>query len=210
MEGRGLGSNLEPVVLGASNMLSALGIPAILGAAIMGVFVSSFAGTTMDTAVRIQRYVIGELACDFKLPRLANRWTATTLAVLTAAAVAFIHTSGGKITFGADATGALRLWPLFGTVNQLLAALALLVVTMYLKRSGGKKHLVAAIPCVLMLLLTGWAMVLNEISYYRQQNWLLAGLGATVFLLACWMTVETAILFFRPASKEPAEGPEKN
>jgi len=210
MEGRGLGSNLEPVVVGASNMLSALGIPAILGAAIMGMFVSSFAGTTMDTAVRIQRYVIGELACDFKLPRLANRWTATTLAVLTAAAVAFIHTSGGKITFGADATGALRLWPLFGTVNQLLAALALLVVTMYLKRSGRKKYLIAAIPCVLMLLLTGWAMVLNEISYYRQQNWLLAGLGAAVFLLACWMTVETAILFFRPASKESAEGPEKN
>ncbi|HOK66899.1 MAG TPA: carbon starvation protein A [Anaerohalosphaeraceae bacterium] len=208
MEGRGLGNNLQPVVIGASNMLAALGIPAVLGAAIMGVFVSSFAGTTMDTAVRIQRYVIGELAADFKLPRLANRWTATTLAVLTAAAVAFINTSGGRISFGADAKGALRLWPLFGTVNQLMAALALLVVTMYLKRKGGWKFLIAAVPCLIMLTLTGWAMILNEISYFRQQNWLLCGLGGAVFLLACWMTIETLVLFLK-GSTAPLQEQEK-
>lgn len=209
MEGRGLGNNLQPVVVGASNMLAALGIPAVLGAAIMGVFVSSFAGTTMDTAVRIQRYVIGELASDFKLPRLANRWTATTLAVLTAAAVAFINTSGGKISFGADAKGALRLWPLFGTVNQLMAALALLVVTMYLKHKGGWKFLVAALPCLSMLALTGWAMILNEISYFRQQNWLLCSLGGAVFLLACWMTLETFALFLK-GLMEPLKEQEKD
>ncbi|HOQ05230.1 MAG TPA: carbon starvation protein A [Anaerohalosphaeraceae bacterium] len=209
MEGRGLGNNLQPVVIGASNMLAALGIPAVLGAAIMGVFASSFAGTTMDTAVRIQRYVISELATDFKLPRLANRWTATTLAVVTAAAVAFINTSGRTISFGADAKGALRLWPLFGTVNQLMAALALLVVTMYLKRKGGLKYLVAAGPCLIMLALTGWAMILNEISYFRQQNWLLCGLGGAVFLLACWMTIETLILFLK-GSTAPAQEQEKS
>lgn len=209
MEGRGLGNNLQPVIVGASNMLAALGIPALLGGAVMGVFVSSFAGTTMDTAVRIQRYVIGELATDFKLPRLANRWTATTLAVLTAAAVAFINTSGGTISFGADAKGALRLWPLFGTVNQLLAALALLVVTMYLRRKGGAKFIVAAVPCLIMLILTGWAMILNEISYYKQQNWLLCGLGGAVFLLAGWMTIETLLLFIKTPAAEPQESPEK-
>ncbi len=192
----GLKSNLAPVVIGSANVMRSLGIPEKLGFAIMGVFISSFAGTTLDTATRIQRYVVGELAEDIRIPWLSNRWVATTIAILSAAALAFINTSEGKIVFGADGTGAKRLWPLFGTVNQLLAALALLVVTMYLRRKGGKKFLVAAIPCGLMLCVTGWAMILNEIHYLQTKNILLAVVGGIVFLLALWMTVETLILFF--------------
>jgi carbon starvation protein len=195
MGAKGLGDNLAPVIVGAANVMGSLGIPQTLGFAIMGVFVASFAGTTLDTAVRIQRYVIGELAEDFKLPQLSGRWFATTLAVLSAAALAFIKTEGGTITFGADATGAKVLWPLFGTVNQLLAALALLVVTMYLKRRGGRGYLTAAIPCLLMLGLTGWAMVLNEIQYIQTHNYGLSIIGAGVLGLAGWMTVETVIVF---------------
>lgn len=201
---KGLESNLAPVVVGASNVMTSLGIPAALGMAIIGVFISSFAGTTLDTATRIQRYVISELAEDFHLPMLSNRWIATTIAVLTAAALAFINTSQGHIVFGADAAGAKRLWPLFGTVNQLLAALALLVVTMYLKRKGGFRYLVAAVPCLIMLLVTGWAMVLNEINYVQTKNFLLAVVGGLVFLLALWMTAETVILFVRSRITEPS------
>ena len=197
MEGRGLDSNLRPVVIGAANMLGSIGIKPALGAAIVGVFICSFAGTTLDTTVRIQRYVVGELAEDMKVRFLAGRYAATTVAVISAAAMAFINTSGGKITFGADGTGALRLWPLFGTVNQLLAALALLVVTMYLKRQGGRKFLLAALPCIGILLITCWAMVINEVGYYRQRNWLLAGVGGVILLMAVWMVVETAIVFCR-------------
>ena len=192
---KGLGDNLAPVIGGAANLMASLGIPQALGFALMGVFVASFAGTTLDTAVRLQRYVVGELAEDFKLPALANRWTATTLAVMTAAALAFIKTEGGHIAFGADATGAKVLWPLFGTVNQLLAALALLVVTMYLKRKGGSGYMVTAIPCMAMVILTGWAMVLNEISYISKHNHLLTVVGGIVLMLAAWMTIETVIVF---------------
>ena len=194
---KGLGDKLQPVVVGASNMMGSFGIPQTLGFAIMGVFISSFAGTTMDTATRIQRYIVSELTEDIHLPMLSNRWAATTIAVVSAAVLAFVDTSNGKITFGASGTGALKLWPLFGTVNQLLAALALLVVTMYLKKKGGLKYLVAGIPCIIMLVLTGWAMVHNEITYIRNQNILLTVIGGLVFLLAEWMTIETVILFFR-------------
>ncbi len=189
---KGMPDKLQPVVVGASNILTSLGIPQALGFAIMGVFISSFAGTTLDTAVRIQRYVIGELAVDLGIKKLSNRWAATTIAVVTAAGLAFAT--------GVEGKGAMKLWPLFGTVNQLLAALALLVVTMYLKRKGGLKYLLAAVPCVLMLTVTGWAMILNEQSYLRKQNWLLAIIGAVVFLLALWMTAETVILFWRSLS----------
>lgn len=202
---KGLGDKLQPVVVGASNMMGSLGIPQTLGFAIMGVFIASFAGTTLDTAVRIQRYVVGELAEDLKLPKLSNRWTATTIAVITAAALAFVNTQDGKITFGANALGALRLWPLFGTVNQLLAALALLVVTMYLKKKGGLKYLISGIPCVIMLIVTGWAMVLNEMKFYKDENILLIIIGGAVFLLAIWMTLETLVLFFKKNTMVPQQ-----
>jgi carbon starvation protein len=205
MGAKGLGDKLQPVVIGASNIMGSLGIPQTLGLAIMGVFIASFAGTTLDTAVRIQRYVVGELAEDLKLPQLSNRWTGTTIAVITAAALAFVNTQDGKITFGANALGALRLWPLFGTVNQLLAALALLVVTMYLKKKGGLKYLISGVPCILMLIVTGWAMVLNERTFYEEKNILLIIIGGVVFLLAVWMTAETLILFFRPKAVSSAQ-----
>lgn len=192
---KGLPDKLKPVVDGAANIMTSIGIPTGLGLAIMGVFISSFAGTTLDTAVRIQRYVVGEIAEDLKMPKLSNRWVATTIAVITAACLAFINTSGGKVSFGADGKGAVRLWPLFGSTNQLLSALALLVVTMYLKRKGGLKYLIAAIPCILMLVMTSWAMVINFIKFYEQKNWLLVIIGGGVFVLAIWMFIETVIVF---------------
>lgn len=166
----GMAANLTAVVVGAANMMGRFGVPETVGIALMGVFIASFAGTTLDTATRIQRYVIGELATDLKVPILANRWIATTAAVLTAAALAFAT--------GADGKGALVLWPLFGSANQLLASLALLVVTLYLRQKGGKTFLVAGLPCVIMLVVTNWAMVVNEIASVREGNWLLAGIGA--------------------------------
>lgn len=186
----GMAANLTAVVVGAANMMGRFGLPETVGIALMGVFIASFAGTTLDTATRIQRYVIGELATDLKVPLLANRWVATSAAVVTAAALAFAT--------GADGRGALALWPLFGSANQLLASLALLVVTLYLRQKGGMKYLFTAIPCLLMLVVTNWAMVENEIRYIREGNWLLVGVGAGIFILALWMTVEAIIAFIRP------------
>ena len=193
---KGLGSKLNAVVIGSANILSSIKIMSIAGITLMGVFIASFAGTTLDTTVRIQRYVVSELANDLKIPFMSNRWTATTFAVITAAGLAF--------GTGADGKGAMLLWPLFGSVNQLLAALALLVVTMYLKKKGGLKYLIAGIPCVFMLVITGWAMVLNEIQFIRTPNILLAVIGGLVFLLAIWMTLETVILFCKNRTTDPA------
>ncbi|AQT67305.1 Carbon starvation protein A [Anaerohalosphaera lusitana] len=186
---KGLGDKLAPVVRGAANMMTSIGLPETVGITLMGVFIASFAGTTLDTAVRLQRYITAELATDMKIPGLANKWIATTFAVLTAAALAFAT--------GADGTGAMVLWPLFGTANQLLAVLALFVVTMYLRKKGGKKWLVTGLPCAAMLIVTGWAMVLNELSFIESKNWLLVAIGGLILALAAWMTVETVIAFVK-------------
>ena len=139
--------------------------------------------------------MISELANDLRIPLLTNRWTATSFAVLTAAGLAFAA--------GADGTGAMKLWPLFGSANQLLAALALLVITLYLKHKGGSKFFVTAVPCLIMLVITNWAMIKSETGYIRQENWLLVIIGGVIFLLALWMTIEAVIAFFsNPPSKE--------
>jgi carbon starvation protein len=169
----------------------------------MGVFIASFAGTTLDTATRLQRYVVTELAGDWKIPILPNKYVATAVAVLTAAALAFATGMSGK--------GALTLWPMFGAVNQLLAALALLLVTVYLKRRGGLKFLVSAIPCVFMLVMTTWAMLLNEHAYIFEaeklklggvQRWFLIAFNSSVLVLALWMTVESLLTFARGKAGE--------
>ncbi|NQT01485.1 MAG: carbon starvation protein A, partial [Planctomycetes bacterium] len=192
---KGLSDKIAPVVIGAANMMGKIGIPETVGITLMGVFIASFAGTTLDTSTRIQRYVISEMATDLRIPFLANRWVATSFAVLTAAGLAFAA--------GADGKGAMVLWPLFGSANQLLAALALLLVTLYLKRKGGLKFLVTAVPCLIMLVITNWAMVKNEIDFISKGNWLLVIIGGGIFALSLWMTIEALTAFFNPP--RPAE-----
>ncbi|MCK4752372.1 MAG: carbon starvation protein A [Planctomycetes bacterium] len=194
---KGLPDKIAPVVIGAANIMRTLHVPEAIGLTLMGVFIASFAGTTLDTAVRIQRYIISELATDLKIPYLPNRWAATTFAVLTAAGLAF--------TTGIDGTGAMKLWPLFGSANQLLAALALLIVTLYLKQKGGYKFIFTAIPCVVMLVITNWAMIKNEMIFLAAENWLLVTIGAVIFALALWMTVEAVIAFFNPRQSAESE-----
>jgi len=192
---KGLTDKIAPVVIGAANMMGKIGIPETVGITLMGVFIASFAGTTLDTSTRIQRYVISEMATDLRIPFLANRWAATSFAVITAAGLAFAT--------GADGKGAMMLWPLFGSANQLLAALALLLVTLYLKRKGGLKFLVTALPCLIMLVITVWAMVKNEMNFISSSNWLLVIIGGGIFALSLWMTIEALAVFFN--SSQPAE-----
>lgn len=194
----GLGAKLTAVVVGAANMMGTLGVPESIGIALMGVFIASFAGTTLDTSVRIQRYVISELATDLRIKPLTNRWTATSFAVVTAAVLAFVT--------GADGKGAMILWPLFGNANQLLAALALLVVTLYLKSKGGLKFVVSAVPCLIMLVITTWSMVKNGQIFIADEKWLLVAIGAGIFVLALWMTVEAVAVFFTRSGRGRFEG----
>lgn len=185
---KGLGSKVAAFVVGSANMIASCGIPREFGIIIMGVFVASFAGTTLDTATRIQRHVIAELGNDLKIPFLSNRYLATGLAVLTAAALAFFN--------GADGKGALVLWPLFGTVNQLLAGLALLVISYYLKKKGSGFYL-TLIPAVAVILLTTWAMILNLIRFFEDGNAVCLIIGGCALLLEGWMIVEAWALFQR-------------
>lgn len=68
----GLGAKVAAFVDGSSNFLQSMAIPKSISVAIMGVLVASFAATTLDTACRLQRYVIQELAGTLSLRRSSN------------------------------------------------------------------------------------------------------------------------------------------
>ncbi len=68
---KGLGAKVGAFVEGAANFLVALGLKPGFSIALMGVFVASFAATTLDTACRLQRYVVQELASTFA-PRISK------------------------------------------------------------------------------------------------------------------------------------------
>ena len=193
----GLGSKISAFVDGSANMIMTLGIPKQFTLAIMAVFVASFAGTTLDTATRIQRYVVGELGNSINLPALNNRWVGTALAVGTALVLAFVT--------GADGKGALKLWPLFGAVNQTLAALALIIITLYLKTRGGLKWMIAGLPAIFMSVMTIWAVIMNQVKFGAGHNMLLQVVNIIILLIAVWIVVEGVIKFFTMDGEGPAE-----
>ncbi len=192
----GLGSKISAFVVGAANMIGALGIPHGVCIVIMGVFVASFAGTTLDTATRIQRYVIAELFSDIKLDFLTGKYIATFIAVGTALILAFATGAGGK--------GALKLWPLFGAVNQTLAALVLIIIAVYLKTKGGLKWVISGIPAAFMCIMTIWALIINQGSFGTAHNILLQIINGIILIVAIWIAVEGFIKLF--SSGESAEG----
>jgi carbon starvation protein len=189
----GLGSKIAAFVNGSANMITATGLPEGAAVAVMGVFVASFAGTTLDTATRIQRYIVSELFSGFKMDFLTGKYAATFIAVATALALAFATGAGGK--------GALKLWPLFGAVNQTLAGLALIIIAVYLKTKGGMKWLIAGIPAILMIVMTIWALVLNQTKYGTSHNLLLQVVNAITLLLAIWIAIEGFIKIMRMKSE---------
>ncbi len=184
----GLADKLEAFIVGAKNLVSGIGLPPKVVLTLMGVFVASFAATTLDTATRLQRYVVSELACSCKLPLLGKKHPATLVAVITALLLAF--------STGGNGTGAMVLWPLFGAVNQLLGGLALLVITVWLARKNTPIYY-TAIPMVFMIAMTGWAMGINLENFFHHQQWLLFGIGSIIVVLQGWMVVEGVIVLAR-------------
>ncbi|MCP4050348.1 MAG: carbon starvation protein A [bacterium] len=194
----GMGDKLDAVVTGCSNILSATGVPESFAVVILGVFIASFAGTTLDSSTRIQRYIISELFSKTRFSFLANKWIATSIAVISAAILAF--------SSGADGTGALLLWPLLGSVNQLLASIALMVATVYLRAKGGFKYLVTLLPCIFMIIITFWGALLNQIQFVYDNTLILSAVNLIVFIFAGFIALETVYILIKTRRRKSVGG----
>lgn len=191
-----LRNKVAAFIEGGANFLSAIGIPLRLGIGIVAVLVACFAATTLDTATRLQRYVIQELAASVRIKPLTNKYAATGLAAGLGCLVAMIPASPTQ----GPGSGGLILWPLFGAVNQLLAGLAFMVTVFYLWRRN-KPVMFAILPMLMMLFLPAWAMLWNmfngESGWLWDEKYLLFGFGVAVMALQIWMVVEAVLMFPR-------------
>jgi carbon starvation protein len=178
---------------GASLVQTGLGLPASLSATILATTAILFAATTMDTGVRLQRFVVQEIA------EIGGKQLGKTSATVIAVAVAL------GLTFGAglDGSGGLLIWPLFGTTNQLLAGLTLSIIAIMLIRRG-RTALPALVPLAFLLVMTIYALFIQLETFWSEQNWLLLVLDLVILVAAAWVVVE-AIAAMRSAREHPVD-----
>jgi len=176
-------------VLGGGAFIQALGIPADIANGLMAVLVISFAATTLDTATRIQRFIITELGEAVNIPILKNRYMATAVAVIPAILLALWNIVDPST--GASTQAGWVLWPIFGASNQMLAALTLMVLLLY-SWSRKKPVLPLAIPFAFISIITLLTLIIKAGSFMGN-NRLLFGIDVILIILILWMLVEGMI-----------------
>lgn len=193
-----LGGKVGVFITGTGHFIENLGfIDHRLATAFVAVVVVSFAMTTLDSATRLLRFNISEIGETLRWRLLGNRYVASLGAVLVIAFFAFYRIG--------DRPAGLALWRLFGTTNQLLAGLALLVVTLYLAQRG-RNPWFTGVPMAFMLITTLTAMVSNLRDYWRQ--WGQGGgplfiVGVILLILAVWLVIEALVAFSKLRGAAP-------
>ncbi|MHC4698480.1 MAG: carbon starvation CstA family protein [Planctomycetota bacterium] len=190
----GLANKLGAFIQGSSRFIEALGVSRDLAAAFIAVVVVSFALTTLDSATRLLRFNVSEIGASLRMSILRNRYVATGIAVGAICFFAFY-----KIADDASGTpkpAGLVLWTLFGTTNQLLAGLTLLVATLYL-RQRGRNPWFTGLPAAFMLVSTFTALVENLAAFFSKGQYLLFVVGSALLLVGVGIVVEGIRAFLR-------------
>jgi len=156
------------------NFMAALGIPLHVGKTFAALAVSAFALTSLDTATRLSRYAFQEFFENHQAEKQSilarNRFIGTTVSVFL----------GGLLAL----SGQWRaIWPIFGSANQLLAALALLAVSVWLAHKG-KKNAFTRYPMIFMFAVTITALITLIVKNLLIRNYLLAIIAVFLLIVA--------------------------
>jgi carbon starvation protein len=177
-------------IAGGANLIhSGWGIPVVVAQTLLATMVVLFAATTMDTGVRLQRYIIQEWGAIYNIPVLNRSVLATLIAVGACLLLAF---GAG----GGSGTGGLVIWPLFGSTNQILAGITLLIITVMLIKLGRPARY-TMLPMVFVLFISFWAGAVKLVEFYRDGNWLLVVIDAIVLITSLLVMLEAASVLSR-------------
>ena len=190
----GVGVALMGFVNGAAGFLAALGIPLKVGATVVAVLVISFAATSLDTALRIQRLVLAEIGEIYNVKALGNRWLGGAIAC--GAVLVLIYAD-----FDA---GAKSLWPVFGATNQVLAAFTLLLCALYLRRLG-RNPIYYLVPALFVMVMTISAMAIQVQRDLSAGKWMVGVVGAIIAVLTIWVALEAGLAWRRSDVSEEGD-----
>jgi carbon starvation protein len=190
--------NIDIFISGTTAFLVNLGMSASAASALIAMVVVSFALTTLDSATRLLRFNIEEIGATFKIPGTSNRYVSSTIACGVIAMFAFYEVDSVVAGEVVSRPAGLALWQLFGTTNQLLAGLTLVLATLYLRHKGWPTW-PTGIPAVAMLGSTLVAMVIN---LTEMDDPLLLTVGIALLLLGVGIMVESALAIVRPRSRD--------
>lgn len=170
---------------GTATFMTAIGLDFNLSKEFVALTISAFALTTLDTATRLGRFIFQEMvttkagASSPLGKAVSNRYVATGITI----ALAWIMSTGSYLT----------IWPIFGTANQMLAALALLAIAAWLKKSK-RNHLMITIPMYFMFAVTFCS--LGQLIYANLgKNWLIVGVSTVLAVLSSALAVEAFRVF---------------
>lgn len=142
--------------------------------------VSAFALTSLDTATRLARFMFQEYfentETEKKSVFVTNRYTSTAITVVFGAALTF---SGQTMS----------IWPVFGSANQLLAAIALLALTVWVANLK-KNYLFILIPMLFMFAVTLTALGMLIYTNFIETNYALSIISILLFALAVLLGIK--------------------
>ncbi|WP_211312760.1 carbon starvation CstA family protein [Halarchaeum salinum] len=181
----GVGLALPKFAQGGGIFLSSLGIPVSFGAPFMALVMVSFLLTSTDTALRLGRYLFEEIVGTPETQvqeATSNRYVNS----FGQCVVAYVLIASGTWT---------PLWQLFGSANQLLAALALLTGTVWLANWSEKKQLLSTgVPMALMSVVTVCALVYLEYYQNLYQGLILGNTQSAAWSLALQVVIGTILI----------------
>ncbi len=170
-----LGGPIAIFSAGLGNFMTAFGLPFEIGNSFTALAISAFALTSLDTATRLARFIFQEFFSktgeDMSKSKniFVNRYVSTGITVILSAALAF---KGYKV-----------IWPIFGSANQLLAAIALLALAVYLKKAN-KNYMVALLPMIAMFAVTLTALTFLIKTNIATGNFVLLFFAVALFILS--------------------------
>jgi carbon starvation protein len=166
--------------LGVGGLLEkSIGIPSSYGTVFGILLIAGFLATTLDAAVRLNRYLFEELwaAIFTQVPRLLRSYFFNSFLC-----VSIMFALGYSNAF-------LTIWPVFGAANQLLAALTLLGISLWLFRKG-KSCFFLMLPAIFMMVTSLFTLAYLLIKVYiPNHNWMLTAADLLLIGLAVGVIV---------------------
>ena len=157
----------------------------------MTVLVISFAATTLNTATRIQRFIIAEIGTTISIRLLQNCYIATILALFPSLILTMWNVQ--NINTGEITRAGWALWPIFGASNQMLVALTLMILSLYFFLRK-KSVLPLVLPFLFITVITLTALIL-KIQEFWGTNRPLAIISIILFVFVLWMLAEGCVAF---------------